>query len=86
MDGMLLYDYACKGLTLPQPIEKRPVTVHSLELVEWRGSDHLYRWSKNVFSAEQKEALVRSLSGVRPASDDILAESDLEAAGRQMRS
>jgi len=81
MDGMPLYDYARKGLPLPRPIEKRPVTVHSLELVEWRGSDHPYRWPENVFSAEQKEALARSLSSVRPPSDDVVvAESDSEEA------
>jgi len=80
MDGMPLYDYARKGIPLPRPIEKRPVTVHSLELVEWKGSDHPYRWPENVFSAEQKQALARSLSGVRPASDDVVAESDSEAA------
>jgi tRNA pseudouridine55 synthase len=80
MDGMPLYDYARKGIPLPRPIEKRPVTVHSLELVEWRGSDHQYRWPENVFSADQKKALARSLSGVRPASDDVIAESDSEEA------
>lgn len=79
MDGMPLYDYARKGIPLPRPIEKRPVTVHSLELVEWKGSEHPYHWPEKVFSAEQKEALVRSLSSVRPASDDV-AESDSEVA------
>jgi len=72
MDGMPLYDYARKGIPLPRPIEKRPVTVHSLELVDWKGSDHSYRWPENVFTAEQKKALARSLSGVKPESDDAL--------------
>jgi tRNA pseudouridine55 synthase len=67
---MPLYDYARKGIPLPRPIEKRPVTVHSLELVEWKGADHPYRWPESVFTAEQKKALARSLSIVRPASDD----------------
>ena len=84
MDGMPLYDYARKGIPLPRPIEKRPVTVHSLELVEWKGSEHPYRWPENVFSAEQKEALARTLSSVSPASDDddddVVAESGSEAA------
>ncbi|KAI9446138.1 pseudouridine synthase [Lactarius indigo] len=44
------------------------VTVHSLELVEWKGSEHPYRWPENVFSAEQKKALALSLSSVGPAS------------------
>ena len=77
MDGMPLYDYARKGIPLPRPIEKRPVTVHSLELVEWKGADHPYRWPESVFTAEQKKALARSLSSVRPTSnDDNVAESD----------
>ncbi len=85
MDGMPLYDYARKGIPLPRPIEKRPVTVHSLELVEWKGNDHPYRWPENVFSAEQKKALARSLSGVRsasptPAASDDVGKSDSEAA------
>ncbi|KAH9009693.1 pseudouridine synthase [Lactarius hengduanensis] len=79
MDGMPLYDYARKGIPLPRPIEKRPVTVHSLELVEWKGSEHPYRWPENVFSAEQKKALALSLSSVGPASP-AAADSDSEAA------
>jgi len=80
MDGMPLYDYARKGIPLPRPIEKRPVTVHSLELVDWKGSDHSYRWPENVFTAEQKKALARSLSGVKPESDDALEGDPSEAA------
>ena len=80
MDGMPLYDYARKGIPLPRPIEKRPVTVHSLELVEWKGNDHPYRWPENVFSDEQKKALAQSLSTVRPASDDVAESGSSEAA------
>ncbi|KAI0275894.1 pseudouridylate synthase 4 [Russula aff. rugulosa BPL654] len=53
MDGMPLYDYARKGIPLPRPIEKRQVTVHSLEL---------------AFSDEQKRALEQSLSSVDSAA------------------
>ncbi len=67
MDGMPLYDYARKGIPLPRPIEKRQVTVHSLELVEWKGGDHPYRWSEKAISDEQKRALEQSLSSVDPA-------------------
>ena len=65
---MPLYDYARKGIPLPRPIEKRPVTVHSLELIEWKGGDHVYRWPEKAFSAEQKKALAQSLSSVDPAA------------------
>lgn len=61
---MPLYDYARKGIPLPRPIEKRQVTVHSLELVEWKGGDHPYRWPEKSFSDEQKRALELSLSSV----------------------
>lgn len=80
MDGMPLYDYARKGIPLPRPIEKRPVTVHSLELLEWKGSDHPYRWPETVFSDEQKKALARSLSTVNTTNDDNVAESESSEA------
>lgn len=64
MDGMPLYDYARKGIPLPRPIEKRKVTIHSLELVEWKGSDHAYRWPEKKFTEEEKNALAKSLSEV----------------------
>jgi tRNA pseudouridine55 synthase len=76
MDGMPLYDYARKGIPLPRPIEKRPVTVHSLELVEWKGSDHPYRWPEKVFSAEQKRALAQSLSGMDAAAASPVADDE----------
>lgn len=79
MDGVPLYDYARKGIPLPRPIEKRVVTIHSLELVEWKGSDHPYRWPEKAFSAEQKRALARSLSAADPAvsvTDDSVAENE----------
>jgi len=68
MDGMPLYDYARKGIPLPRPIEKRQVTVHSLELVEWKGSDHPYQWPEKAFSDEQKRALEQSLSSIDPGA------------------
>jgi len=76
MDGMPLYDYARKGIPLPRPIEKRPVTVHSLELVEWKGGDHPYRWPEKAFSDEQKRALAQSLSSVDPAAAPSVADDD----------
>ena len=57
MDGKPLYDYARKGIPLPRPIEKRKVTVHSLELVEWKGSEHDFRWPENKFTKEEQAAV-----------------------------
>lgn len=83
MDGVPLYDYARKGIPLPRPIEKRQITVHSIELVEWRGNDHPYRWPDKVFSAEQKQALARSLSNVDPpaVSGKNAKQNDMDDTG-----
>jgi tRNA pseudouridine55 synthase len=83
MDGMPLYDYARKGIPLPRPIEKRPVTVHSLEVVEWKSGAHPYRWPEKVFSPEQKRALAQSLSGVDPAAAADKADEEEEATGKE---
>ncbi|KAF8965261.1 pseudouridine synthase [Flammula alnicola] len=53
MDGKPLYEYARKGIPLPRPIEARPVTVHSLEIVKW------------LMSLIEKDALVAALKGVQ---------------------
>lgn len=61
MDGMPLYEYARKGIPLPRPIEPRKVTVHTLELTEWKGSNHEFRWPEKSFSKEEKEAMETAL-------------------------
>lgn len=85
MDGMPLYDYARKGIPLPRPIEKRQVTVHSLELVEWKVGDHPYRWPEKAFSDEQKRALEQSLSNVDPAAPAPVADDDSESVNEADR-
>ncbi|KAH9946122.1 pseudouridine synthase [Epithele typhae] len=64
MDGKPLYDYARRGIPLPRPIEKRKVTVHSLELVEWTGSNHSYRWPEQKFTEEERAAMETALKGI----------------------
>jgi tRNA pseudouridine55 synthase len=64
MDGMPLYEYARKGIPLPRPIEKRKVTVSSLELVDWKGSDHSFRWPVTQFTAEEKMAMEKAMENV----------------------
>ena len=68
MDGMPLYDYARKGIPLPRPIEKRKVIVHSLELVEWKGSGHSFAWPEKKFSDEERSAMEKALHGVEKDS------------------
>ena len=65
MDGKPLYEYARNGTPLPRKIEKRPVTVHSLEIEEWLGCDHDFRHPKRVLSEEEKQALVNTLKSVQ---------------------
>jgi len=78
MDGMPLYDYARKGIPLPRPIEQRKVTVHSLELIEWKGSDHLFRWPEKQFSAEETAAMEKALGSVE---ETVLVKDDPEPPG-----
>ena len=78
MDGKPLYDYARKGIPLPRPIEKRKVTVHSLELVEWKGSEHDFRWPENKFTKEEQAAMENALKGV-DENISIKDEPDAEA-------
>ena len=65
MDGKPLYEYARSGIPLPRKIEKRPVTIHSLEISEWLGSDHDFKYPGKVLSEEQKLALEKTLRSVQ---------------------
>lgn len=77
MDGKPLYEYARKGIPLPRPIEKRAVHVSALELVDWKGSDHSFRWPEKALSTEEKEAVAKALSTV---AEDPTLEDAPEAA------
>ena len=65
MDGKPLYEYARSGTPLPRKIEKRPVTIHCLEVEEWLGSDHTFTYPEQVLSEEQKQALEKTLRSVQ---------------------
>ena len=69
MDGKPLYEYARNGIPLPRPIEKRKVTIYSLDLIEWKGSDHAFRWPEKQFSDDEKKAMQKALKGVEEISD-----------------
>ncbi|KAG6898352.1 hypothetical protein C0992_009027 [Termitomyces sp. T32_za158] len=77
MDGRPLYEYARKGIPLPRPIESRKVTVHSLELVDWLGTNHPYRWPEKLFSEEEKKAMETALKGTEA---DVSIKDDLDLA------
>jgi tRNA pseudouridine55 synthase len=76
MDGKPLHEYARQGIPLPRPIEKRKVTVHSLDLFDWKGSHHDFRWPQQEFTQDQKVALKTALKSVEidPVTQDKLDE------------
>lgn len=78
MDGRPLYEYARNGIPLPRPIEKRKVTVHELDLVEWKGSDHAFRWPEKKFTKEEQEAMEKALNSINDAVS-IKDEPETEA-------
>ncbi|KAG5647226.1 hypothetical protein DXG03_000761 [Asterophora parasitica] len=83
MGGKPLYEYARKGIPLPRPIQPRTVTVHSLELVEWKGSDHSYRWPEKTFSEEEKKAMetaLKSVEGDVSVKDELGPETETDDA------
>lgn len=82
MDGMPLYEYARKGIPLPRPIESRKVTVHALEIMEWKGSDHPYRWPSKSFTEEERKAVEIALKGTADdiSGNELLAEDAVPTA------
>lgn len=75
MDGKPLYHYARNGIPLPRKIEQRPVTVHSIEIAEWKGSDHSYRYPEKKFTVEEKKAVETAL---RDVEADVTVEDQLD--------
>ncbi|KXN86900.1 putative tRNA pseudouridine synthase 4 [Leucoagaricus sp. SymC.cos] len=79
MDGKPLYEYAREGKSLPRPIEPRKVTVHALELIEWKGQDHSFTWPQESLSTDEKKAIEATLKSVESdASLQDIAEVPCE--------
>ncbi|KAH8833678.1 pseudouridylate synthase 4 [Flagelloscypha sp. PMI_526] len=80
MDGKPLYEYAREGIPLPRPIEARPVTVHSLIIEDWIGSNHTFKWPSKVLDAKAKEALAKTLESIEEQVDldDKAKDEDTE--------
>jgi len=77
MEGRPLYEYARKGIPLPRPIEKRKVTVHSLEILEWKGSNHNFHWPEKEFTFDEKKAMEKALEGVE---ENLVIKDELESS------
>jgi len=82
MDGKPLYEYARSGIPLPRKIDKRSVTVYSLELIEWKGSDHDFQYPEKKLTEDEKRALERTLQSVEENST-ILDVPDSSQDGSQ---
>jgi tRNA pseudouridine55 synthase len=65
MDGKPLYEYARKGIPLPRPIDPRQVTVHSLEIMKWLGTDHSFVWPAKSLTVDEKKAMETALQGIQ---------------------
>ena len=65
MDGKPLYEYAREGIPLPRPIEPRRVTVHSLEILKWLGTEHSFIWPEKQLSLDEKKAMEIALQGIQ---------------------
>ncbi|KAJ7097833.1 pseudouridine synthase [Mycena belliarum] len=77
MDGRPLYEYARQGIPLPRPIEARKVTVHSLELTEWKDT-HNFRWPEQTISDVEKKAMEVALHG---AGETVVLDDAPETPG-----
>ena len=75
VDGKRLYEYAREGKEVPREIEKRPVEVKELEIVEWlEGGAHQYRIPEEEAEAESKELAEKVLH-----FNNFMAPSESEA-------
>lgn len=90
MEGKRLYEYAREGKAIPKEIEKRPVEVKSIELVEWmEGGRHSERLPQEEAEQEAKGfadkllGLSRSGAAVRDVRMDKVGKDERAGAKRQ---
>ena len=56
VQGKRLYEYAREGKEVPKEIEKRPVEVKDLDIVQWMdGGSHRYKWPEEEAEVEAKD-------------------------------
>ena len=73
VQGKRLYEYAREGKEVPKEIEKRPVEVKDLEIVQWMdGGSHKHKWPEEEAEAEAKDLAEKVLhfNDIVPASVD----------------
>jgi len=73
INGKRLYEYAREGKELPRDIEKRPVDVTELEMVEWwEGGEHKHTWPTEEVSGDEKEAAEKLFSKSQEAIQQMV--------------
>ena len=84
VQGKKLYEYAREGKQPPVSIKTRPVTVDSLEILEWyEPGTHEYKWPEEEMVAEEKAVMEEMMDKIAslPAELADKAEIDEEQLG-----
>jgi len=87
IDGKRLYEYAREGKELPRDIERRPVDVSELEVVEWWDSgEHDHKWPAEEVQGVEKEVaekLFKKSEEAMQQTTSILLETDKSNSKRK---
>lgn len=76
VQGKHLYEYARKGEKIPVEIQKRPVTVEELEVVDWfEGGQHDHQWPMEEAEKGEKAVAEKVLRLVTDASDTVTTDA-----------
>jgi tRNA pseudouridine55 synthase len=87
MNGKPLYEYAREGKEVPREIEKRPVEVTELELLEWmEGGTHDHKWPTEEADKVEKDVAEKVWLQEKEADGNTVdsAESNLAAKKRKL--
>lgn len=87
MNGKPLYEYAREGKEIPREIEKRPVEVKELELLEWMpGGTHDHKWPTEEAGKAEKDMAekVWQIEKEADAKDKGPVEGNLAAKKRKL--
>ncbi|KAI9734472.1 MAG: hypothetical protein M1818_006861 [Claussenomyces sp. TS43310] len=83
MDGKPLYEYAREGKEIPRQIQKREVTVHELELLEWfEGGTHKHQMPAEEAGKPERELAEKlwQVEREQDTKDDVI-----NSAGKKRR-
>jgi tRNA pseudouridine55 synthase len=84
MNGKPLYEYAREGKEIPREIEKRPVEVLELELLEWmEGGSHEHKYPEDEAGEAEKDVAERlwKQEKEQAAAENVKKETDIGPEG-----